>query len=201
MTLARAGPLQVVPRGAFASAEHLGQVRRGASAEAHRLGDTRAEAHQTHQTRVLHRLGELLAHEAAREPGGDPGSTPLASRGPLPAAPPSAVEAPTGAPSPGSEGPAASRSAGGTDAAPSPRLQATLALIEKLEVFVKAQRPALALHLGGGFDATVEVERTGPREVALRIQGRHRPLAPADLARLREALGARGLSLSALSST
>jgi hypothetical protein len=77
------------------------------------------------------------------------------------------------------------------------RAQAALELIEKIEVFVKSQRPALALHLGGVLDATVEVERTGAREVALRIQRRRGPLPQEDLARIREALAARGLKLSA----
>jgi hypothetical protein len=64
---------------------------------------------------------------------------------------------------------------------------------------VKSQRPALSLSLRGALDATVEVERTGPREVALRIiQGRNGPLPSEDVARLREALEARGLRLRSL---
>jgi hypothetical protein len=78
------------------------------------------------------------------------------------------------------------------------RVQAAVELIEKIEVFVKSQRPALAMRLGGALEATVEVERTGTREVALRIQGRRGPLPSEDVARIRDALAARGLKLSAL---
>jgi hypothetical protein len=80
---------------------------------------------------------------------------------------------------------------------PEARVQAAVELIEKIDVFVKSQRPALAMRLGGALEATVEVERTGPREVALRIQGRRGPLPSEDLARIRDALAARGLKLSA----
>ncbi len=82
---------------------------------------------------------------------------------------------------------------------PSPelRVQAALELIEQIEVFVKSQRPALAMQLGGALDATVEVERTGAREVALRIQGRRGRLLQKDLMRIRDALAERGLKLSA----
>ena len=44
----------------------------------------------------------------------------------------------------------------------------------------------------------MEVERTGPREVALRLTGRRGALPPEDIARLKEALAARGLVLRAL---
>ncbi|MFP2911240.1 hypothetical protein ACLESD_40685 [Pyxidicoccus sp. 3LFB2] len=44
----------------------------------------------------------------------------------------------------------------------------------------------------------MEVERTGPREVALRIQGRRGPLPTEELSRLRDALEARGLRLRSL---
>jgi hypothetical protein len=73
-----------------------------------------------------------------------------------------------------------------------------LALIEKIDVFMKSQRPALSLRLGGALEATVEVERTGSREVALRIQGHRGPVAPGQLEHIREALASRGLRLSRL---
>jgi hypothetical protein len=84
--------------------------------------------------------------------------------------------------------------------APDPQLraEATLQLIEKIELFVQSQRPALRLSLSGALAATVEVERTGPREVALRIQGRQGPLAQEELVRIREGLEARGLRLRSL---
>jgi hypothetical protein len=80
------------------------------------------------------------------------------------------------------------------------KVQATLHLIEKIELFVQLQRPALRMSVGWPLPATVEVERTAPREVALRIQGKHGPLAHEDLARIRDALEARGLRLRSLRS-
>ncbi|OJH37999.1 hypothetical protein [Cystobacter ferrugineus] len=194
------GSLQVSPRGAFASAELLGRVRQGLSAEAHRLGEVRGEAHQTNQERVHQRLTALIARELAREPPAEPGTDRGASvaRGGevLPAEPPDARPTPPGTRLEGSPGPAM---AGATSPGET-RVQSTLALIEKIEVFVRSQRPALALRLGGALEATVEVERTGPREVALRIQGHRGPLPRENLARIQEELAARGLRLKALSS-
>lgn len=81
---------------------------------------------------------------------------------------------------------------------PELKLQATLQLIEKIELFVQSQRPAMRLSVGWPLSAMVEVERTAPGEVALRIQGRHGPLGPEELARIRDALEARGLRLRSL---
>jgi hypothetical protein len=54
------------------------------------------------------------------------------------------------------------------------------------------------MSLDSPLSAMVEVERTAPREVALRNQGRHGPLAHEDLARIRDAMEARGLRLRSL---
>jgi hypothetical protein len=197
-TVATAGLARTPPRGAFASAEHLGQVRQGLNAEAHRLRDTRGEAHQTQQERVQQRVTDLLSRELAREPRPE-SLAPRVPSSPGPESPttPPSVEALSAAGGAQPGGP------GGVNAsaldAPSPeaRVQAAVELIEKIDVFVKSQRPALAMRLGGALEATVEVERTGPREVALRIQGRRGPLPSEDLTRIRDALAARGLKLSA----
>jgi hypothetical protein len=195
------GALQVSPRGAFASAEQLGRVRQGLSAEAHRLGEVRGEAHQTNQERVHQRLTALIARELAREPPVEPVTSreaPTARGGEvLP------VESPETRPTLSGtrlEGGSGAMMAGATPPGET-RVQATLELIEKLEVFMRSQRPALAMRLGGALDATVEVERTGPREVVLRIQGHRGPLPREDLARIQEGLAARGLRLKALSSS
>lgn len=196
--LAAAALARTPQRGAFASAEHLGQVRQGLNTEAHRLRDVRGDAHQTHQERVQQRVTDLIARELAREPRAEP----VAPRSPPtpPGAetqaslPPMEALSATGGTQPGGAG-------GATPVAPSNpevRMQAALELIEQIEVFVKSQRPALAMRLGGALDATVEVERTGEREVSLRIQGRRGRIPPQDLARIREELAARGLKLSAL---
>ena len=72
-------------------------------------------------------------------------------------------------------------------------------LIEKIEVFVKSQRPALALTLNNSLGARVEIERIGPREVALKVVGTDGPPKAEDLGRIREEMKARGLKVSALS--
>lgn len=198
-----AGLARTPQRGAFASAEHLGQVRQGLNAEAHRLRDVRGEAQQTSQERMHQRLTDLVARELAREPRAEPvppRATPRSPGAETPSAT-SPVEAlaATGGPHRGGLEGAATRAP--EPANPEARVQATLELIEKLEVFVKSQRPALAMRLGGALDATVEVERTGEREVALRIQGHRGGLPQKELVRIREALAERGLKLSALVST
>jgi hypothetical protein len=197
-TVATAGLARTPPRGAFASAEHLGQVRQGLNAEAHRLRDTRGEAHQTHQERVQQRVTDLISRELAREPRPEP----LAPRAPSPSPGPESPTLPSvealsaaGGAQPGGPGGVSTPAVDTPN--PEARVQAAVELIEKIDVFVKSQRPALAMRLGGALEATVEVERTGPREVALRIQGRRGPLPSEDLARIRDALAARGLKLSA----
>lgn len=194
--LALTGLARTPQRGAFASTEHLGQVRQGLNAEAHRLRDVRGDAHQTHHERMQQRVTDLIARELAREPRAEPvapRSTPPSPGPETQASLPSgeALSAVGGA-RPGGAGGAALETP-----APELRVQAALELIEQIEVFVKSQRPALAMRLGGALDATVEVERTGEREVSLRIQGRRGRLPQKDLARIRDELSARGLKLSA----
>ncbi|MET0406105.1 MAG: hypothetical protein ABW123_27050, partial [Cystobacter sp.] len=189
---AASGPAPLATRSTLARAEHLGVVRQGMSAEIHRLREVRGEAHQSHQERTEQRLTALIARELRREASAEPG--PGAGPPPSGRGEPSLVE-PTQAPAllQGGRmegGPAAVTGARASEPVEA-RVQATLELIEKIEVFVRAQRPALALRLGGALDATVEVERTGARQVALRIQGHRGPLPPEDLTRLREALEAR----------
>jgi hypothetical protein len=170
--------------------------------EALRLRGLRSEAHTSAQERTEHRVSELISRELSRDlqtesPPALPArtSSTLAEPSRGPAAPEALLtigEARLNASTP-SVAPSESSSTG-------LKLQATLELIEKIELFVHAQRPALRMSLGAPLSAMVEVERTGPREVALRIEGRHGPLAQEDLTRIREAMEARGLRLRALRS-
>lgn len=194
------GPVLSTSRSALASPENLGLARQAMHHEASRLGTVRAEAQMTTQEKTEHRLSELISRELLHEFRADP-SLRLSPRGapaPLEA---SRDTAPAGSLSSAGESRLA---AGGADPAPAEaanpqdKVQATLQLIEKIELFVQTQRPALRMSLGYPLSAMVEVERTGPREVALRIQGRHGPLAQEDLSRIRDALGARGLRLKSL---
>lgn len=199
--LARAaGPVLATARGALASPENLGRTRQTLHAEAQRLGTVRGEASTQVQERTEHRLTDLIARELSREarPVAPPQPEARPASG-TPAGDASRADAQTqetrvsGAASTGSGGATSAESV-----SPASRAEAALELIERIEVFVKSQRPALSLSLRGALEATVEVERTGPREVALRIQGRRGPLPAEELSRLRDALEARGLRLRSL---
>ncbi|MGE6759632.1 hypothetical protein ACQKGO_16545 [Corallococcus interemptor] len=188
-----AGVVLSTTRSALGSPETLRQARQGMHVEAQRLGTVRHEALAEGGTQASHRASELLAREVERSfrpeprPASPPLPAPTREEGLTRASTPEASRVASGAPeSTGPSGP------------PVAQVESTLALIEKIEVFVKSQRPALGLSLRGPLEATVEVERTGPREVALRIQGRHGPVPTEDVARLRDALEARGLRLSVL---
>ncbi|MBN9684365.1 MULTISPECIES: hypothetical protein [unclassified Corallococcus] len=192
-----AGALLSTTRSALGSPETLGQARQGMHVEARRLGTVRQEALTEGGTQASHRATELLAREVERsfraEPRPAPGPLASPTRDDRSLEGLSRLTALDGA-----------RAASGSTQSAAPastpvaQVESTLALIEKIEVFVKSQRPALGLSLRGPLEATVEVERTGPREVALRIQGRHGPVPTEDVARLRDALEARGLRLSVL---
>jgi hypothetical protein len=87
---------------------------------------------------------------------------------------------------------------------PTPDTDATratqaVALIERIETFVKSQRPGLALTLNNSLGAHVEIERIGPREVALKLVGHRGPPSADTVSRIRDELRARGLKVGALS--
>jgi hypothetical protein len=194
-------PVLATSRSALASPENLGQTRQTMHRDALRLQTTRTEAQTLTQEKTEHRLSELLSRELSRELRTEP-PPPLASRSAPPPPEHSRGPAPTdGLSVSGAEPRPATHSAGTPppdSADPQLKVQATLQLIERIELFVQSQRPALRMSLGSPLSATVEVERTAPREVALRIQGRQGPLAQEDLARIRDALEARGLRLRSL---
>ena len=79
------------------------------------------------------------------------------------------------------------------------RTQQAMALIERIEVFVKSGRPALALTLNNSLGARVEIERLGHREIALKLISERGLPTPETLSTLREELKARGLKVAALS--
>jgi hypothetical protein len=194
------GPVLATSRTALSHPENLGQVRQVMNSEAQRLRTTRTEAQGVSQERTEHRVSELISRELAREFHSEP-APPSTARAAASLAEPFRQPAP-------SEGPVLTGearltiSAAGAAAPQAPsaqvQAQAAMALIEKIELFVRSQRPALRLSLGGPLAATVEVERTGPREVSLRIQGRGGPLAQEELTRIRDGLEARGLRLRSL---
>lgn len=80
----------------------------------------------------------------------------------------------------------------------SSRARAALALARRIEVFLGSSGPALELPLTPELGISVRVERIGKDEVALTLKGdRGLPRAEA-VARIREAMRARGLKIGAL---
>jgi hypothetical protein len=196
------GAVVALSRSALASPENLGQARQTMHGEALRLRATRTEAQTMAQKKTEHRLSELISRELSREFHGE--SLPfLPSRAtPVPPEPSRGPALTEGLAAAGEPRPAIHLAGMASPEAPDTqaKVQATLQLIEKIELLVQSQRPALRMSLGAPLSAMVEVERTAPREVALRIQGRLGPLAQEDLARIRDALEARGLRLRSLHS-
>lgn len=169
----------------------LSQARAAGHAEAARLGAVRSEGlavaegavegrleHVGQQaTGTAERLIDLIVRELATE----------APRTPV--APVPAVE--TSAP--------ASSGAGAALAPERSRASQAAALIERVETFLRSGRQGLALTLNNALAARVEVERVGPREVAVKLVGRDGPPTPEAVSRVREQLRARGLRVAALS--
>ncbi|RYZ36426.1 MAG: hypothetical protein EOO71_31920 [Myxococcaceae bacterium] len=184
---------------ALGSPETLRQARQGMHVETQRLGAVRQEAQAEGREQTQHRASELIARELDRAFRAEPRPAPSLASTPARAREDSLTGSDSRTASTESRSVASGVPEGaGPSDSPVAQVESTLALIEKIEVFVKSQRPALGLSLRGSLEATVEVERTGPREVALRIQGRHGPLPTEDVTRLRDALEARGLRLSVL---
>lgn len=85
------------------------------------------------------------------------------------------------------------------EAAPEAKAAQAVALIERIEFFVRSQRPGLALTLNNSLGAHVEIERIGPREIALKLVGHKGPPTAEAVSRIRDELRARGLKVGALS--
>lgn len=79
------------------------------------------------------------------------------------------------------------------------RASAALALVSRIEVFLRGMLPRISLTLNNTLGATVDIERMGPKAVAVRLKGKHGPPRPEEVTRLREELSNRGLRLLALS--
>ena len=77
------------------------------------------------------------------------------------------------------------------------RVERALALVERIEHFVRSGRPSLALTLRGGLPGRLEVQRVAPGAIAIRLSSARLPSAD-ELGELRQALEARGLSVRSL---
>jgi hypothetical protein len=78
-----------------------------------------------------------------------------------------------------------------------PRIERALALVERIERFVRSGRPSLILTLRGGVAGELEVQRVARGAIAVRIVS-PRPPSANELGELRQALEARGLSVRSL---
>ena len=79
----------------------------------------------------------------------------------------------------------------------SAHVERALALVERVEHFVRSGRPALALTLRGGLTGRMELQRIAPGVISIRLASRQPPKA-GELDALRQALEARGLAVRAL---
>lgn len=72
-------------------------------------------------------------------------------------------------------------------------------LVERIRVFERAGRPAMAFTVGGSLDAHVEIERAGPKLVTLKLVGKSKVPSAAKLNELRDELGRRGIKVASMS--
>ncbi|RPH71144.1 MAG: hypothetical protein EHM78_08670 [Myxococcaceae bacterium] len=74
------------------------------------------------------------------------------------------------------------------------RIERALALVERIERFVRSGRPSLSLTLRGSVAGELEVQRVARGAITLRLSS-PRPPSASELGELRQALEARGLSV------
>jgi hypothetical protein len=163
-----------VARGATVSSTKLAQVRQSIRSDTARQLEERRDSAEGDEQHRDARVMDLIVRELTEAFG-------EASLPPTPLAPPSAAAPPPDA------------------ANPEKRAEAVAQLIDRINVLVRSQRPTLAFTLNNSFAAKVEVEKTGPRQVSLRIQGWNGPPPPSEIALIRDALRERGLKLTSLS--
>jgi len=181
-----------VPAG-FRTTDLRGMARAEMDASARQRLDDGARATTQATARLDARAAELLraalrTEEAARREdraASGPGARTTPERAAEGPAPPPGVKA---------SGVGAS---GGTGALPGARVERALALVERIERFVRSGRPSLALTLRGGLPGRLELQRVGPGAISIRLSSA-RPPSSGELGELRQALEARGLSVRSL---
>jgi hypothetical protein len=191
--LAAAPSAPLAPTVAIASQDKVATVLANARAALHQnaaqLQQTRAVHHELTSQRLDARLVDLICKELVIEFTAEPSKSRVANQD-LPLAPPVLGLAP----------PPPSPSAPTVFANPEVKAAQAVELIERIETFIKdSRRPTLALTLNNSLGAKVEIERVGPREVALKIVGHKGPPTAEDVSRIREEMQAHGLKVCALS--
>lgn len=173
-------------------AQRLHTVRAAGAELAQVLSEVRTDANEAVLSRSEARLIEFIVKELKGDQRSNANSTPgepITERVTLPEPTPTT---PTAA--------LAATMEKKTDvAAPVSSADQATALIEKIELFVRSQRPGLALTLNNSLGARVEIERIGPKEIALKLVGHHGPPTADAVSRIRDELRARGLKVGALS--
>ncbi|HEX4620677.1 MAG TPA: hypothetical protein VH208_03840 [Myxococcaceae bacterium] len=164
-----------VAKGAVVTSAKLARVRQSIRSDAEQRTEARRDTGQSNEQRQDKRVMDLIVRELSESFGGAP----------LPSSPPATAPSAAAAP---------------PDAAnPHKRAEAVAQMIERIDVLVRSNRPTLSFTLNNSFAAQVEVEKTGPRQVSLRIQGWNGPPPPEEIALIRDALRERGLKLTSLS--
>lgn len=154
------------------------------------LQEARVAHHHVTNERLDGRLMDLICKELVVEFTSDSSKLKVANQD-LPLAPPT-----PGMPAPSSK--LGAESLNRADG--SVRAAQAVELIEKIETFIKDSRtPCLALTLNNSLGAKVEIERVGPREVALKVIGHKGPPRAEDIGRIRDEMAAHGLKVCALS--
>lgn len=166
---------------ASSKAQELTFARGAMHEEASRLQTERFEAQGVVEEKLDARMIDVICKELTIEFGQDSGP---------------AKRAALDAVATGAQGPRAARSK--AQASASVKAAVMLALVDRIEALVKAGRPALAVSVNHPSLERAEIERVGPREIALRLLGKNGP-PPADaISLIREELAERGLKLAAL---
>jgi hypothetical protein len=165
-----------------ASSQDLRTARGAMHIEADRLQTERFEAQGVLEEKLDSRMLDVICRELTIEFGHDRGP---AQRMALDAA------AATGALSP-------RRASARAEPSSSPKAAVMVALVDRIEALVRAGRPAIAVHINHPSLERAEIERVGPREIALRLLGKNGPPPPDAVSLIREEMAARGLKLAAL---
>jgi hypothetical protein len=176
-----------------AAASTLQTARASSHAEAKRLGDVRMDGVQKSEQRVharsttVSQQHEQLDERAVQLIGAE-------LKNSFENDPPSKVPAPATVVS---QTPATSQAPGKTpEVPPSVKGEQAVALIEKIEIFVKSQRPTLSITLNNSLGARVEIEKVGPSAVSLKLIGHKTPPGPEVLARIQSEMKTRGLKIA-----
>jgi hypothetical protein len=171
--------LQVSRAASHANAKQLGQVRQESLGLTQNQNQTRSTALHHHEDKTRKRAIELIGSALKNDADGDdrPKNINLTQNQTPPMQP---LQTP----------------ATKMETATNLKAEQALALIEKIEVFVKSQRPSMALTLNNSLGTKVEIERVGPKQIALKLLGQKGPVSVETVSRIKDELARRGLTVT-----